>query len=81
MISVLIGLGILSAAIISLETIWPGVAAQRRLRWDILFGTYYVPDSQPSQFGVADSVPANLVGQLLWPFKHSPGFESVGTSA
>ena len=57
MISVLIGLGILSAAIIPLETIWPGVAAQRRLRWDILFGTYYVPDSQPSQFGVADSVP------------------------
>jgi len=39
--------------------------------WDVLFGTYYMPDSQPSQFGVADSVPADLVGQLVWPFKHS----------
>jgi len=39
--------------------------------WDILFGTYYMPDSQPTRFGVADLVPATLVGQLVWPFKNS----------
>lgn len=26
--------------------------------WDILFGTYYIPDSQPTGFGVSDLVPA-----------------------
>lgn len=38
--------------------------------WDILFGTYYMPSWQPTRFGVSDSVPATLVGQLLWPFKN-----------
>lgn len=37
--------------------------------WDILFGTYYMPDSQPTRFGVSDLVPTNIVGQLVWPFK------------
>jgi sterol desaturase/sphingolipid hydroxylase (fatty acid hydroxylase superfamily) len=39
--------------------------------WDILFGTYYMPDSQPTRFGVADPVPATLLGQLVWPFQNS----------
>ncbi len=37
--------------------------------WDILFGTYYMPDAQPLRFGISDLVPSNLVGQLVWPFK------------
>jgi len=38
--------------------------------WDILFGTYYMPESQPTRFGVVDSVPAGLVGQVVWPFQN-----------
>lgn len=38
--------------------------------WDILFGTYYMPGQQPMQFGVADPVPGDLIGQLVWPFGH-----------
>jgi sterol desaturase/sphingolipid hydroxylase (fatty acid hydroxylase superfamily) len=37
--------------------------------WDILFGTYYMPAQQPTQFGVAEPVPENLIGQLVWPFQ------------
>jgi sterol desaturase/sphingolipid hydroxylase (fatty acid hydroxylase superfamily) len=37
--------------------------------WDILFGTYYMPAKQPTQFGVPDRVPANLIGQMMWPFR------------
>lgn len=39
--------------------------------WDILFGTYSMPDGQPTRFGVTDLVPADLLGQLVWPFKDS----------
>ena len=39
--------------------------------WDILFGTYYMPkDRVPEQFGTASAVPAGLVGQMLYPFRH-----------
>ncbi len=37
--------------------------------WDILFGTYYMPEAQPLRFGVSEKIPADLPGQLLWPFK------------
>jgi sterol desaturase/sphingolipid hydroxylase (fatty acid hydroxylase superfamily) len=37
--------------------------------WDILFGTYYMPEAQPLRFGVPEKIPANLLGQLLWPFR------------
>lgn len=37
--------------------------------WDILFGTYYMPKEQPRRFGIADVVPDNLVGQMVWPFR------------
>jgi len=37
--------------------------------WDILFGTYYMPAQQPSQFGVAEPIPGDLIGQLVWPFR------------
>ena len=38
------------------------------LLWDILFRTYYMPAMQPTQFGVVDLIPYDLVGQLFWPF-------------
>lgn len=38
--------------------------------WDILFGTYYMPqDRLPQRFGTSSPVPAGLVGQLLFPFR------------
>jgi sterol desaturase/sphingolipid hydroxylase (fatty acid hydroxylase superfamily) len=40
--------------------------------WDILFGTYYMPDGKlPRVFGTATPVPSGLWGQLLFPFRHS----------
>jgi sterol desaturase/sphingolipid hydroxylase (fatty acid hydroxylase superfamily) len=38
--------------------------------WDILFGTYYMPrDRVPAHFGTSTPVPANLLGQLVFPFR------------
>ena len=37
--------------------------------WDLLFGTFYMPDRQPERFGVTDQVPGSYLGQLLWPFR------------
>lgn len=38
--------------------------------WDILFGTFYLPDNKvPEAFGVEEVVPAGLGSQLLYPFK------------
>lgn len=40
--------------------------------WDILFGTYYMPEGRvPQQFGTSSPVPAGLVGQLIYPFRPS----------
>lgn len=40
--------------------------------WDILFGTYYMPrDRGPTRFGTTSPVPAGLVGQMIFPFRHS----------
>jgi sterol desaturase/sphingolipid hydroxylase (fatty acid hydroxylase superfamily) len=39
--------------------------------WDILFGTYFMPAEQPTQFGVLDPVPTDLFGQIRWPFRNS----------
>lgn len=37
--------------------------------WDLLFGTYYLPDRQPERYGVKDdSVPDTFIGQMLHPF-------------
>lgn len=37
--------------------------------WDLLFGTFYLPDRQPVRYGVKDdSVPETVVGQMLHPF-------------
>ena len=37
--------------------------------WDIVFGTWYMPARQPSEFGSGRPVPGSLIGQLLWPFQ------------
>jgi sterol desaturase/sphingolipid hydroxylase (fatty acid hydroxylase superfamily) len=39
--------------------------------WDILFGTYYLPDRWPSAYGLCSrrNVPARWVTQLLYPFR------------
>ncbi|MCE9531374.1 MAG: sterol desaturase family protein [Planctomycetes bacterium] len=37
--------------------------------WDLLFGTFYMPNRQPSRYGVKDnSVPETFLGQMLHPF-------------
>jgi sterol desaturase/sphingolipid hydroxylase (fatty acid hydroxylase superfamily) len=41
--------------------------------WDILFGTFWLPDRPPTRFGVDDPVPTHLPGQLLWPFRRDHG--------
>ena len=37
--------------------------------WDILFGTYYMPRSQPAVFGIDDPMPEDFPGQMIAPFK------------
>jgi sterol desaturase/sphingolipid hydroxylase (fatty acid hydroxylase superfamily) len=37
--------------------------------WNILFGTYYLPAIQPTQFGTHESIPNDLLSQMLWPFR------------
>lgn len=37
--------------------------------FDIIFGTYYLPEHSPEEFGVQGSkIPNNYLGQLLYPF-------------
>src|SRR5829696_1217790 len=38
--------------------------------WDLLFGTYYLPDRWPSSYGLSGprDVPGRWVTQLLYPF-------------
>jgi len=39
--------------------------------WDILFGTYYLPDRWPREYGLADrrNVPARWITQFAYPFR------------
>jgi sterol desaturase/sphingolipid hydroxylase (fatty acid hydroxylase superfamily) len=40
--------------------------------WDVIFGTFYMPKGeQPSSFGVSESVPRSVLGQLAWPFRRA----------
>src|SRR5438477_457767 len=38
--------------------------------WDLMFGTFYLPRTQPTRFGVSDPVPDGIIGQLVWPFRN-----------
>jgi sterol desaturase/sphingolipid hydroxylase (fatty acid hydroxylase superfamily) len=38
--------------------------------WDVLFGTFYMPDKLPQRYGVDDpAFPPGFVGQLIYPFR------------
>jgi lathosterol oxidase len=43
--------------------------------WDVLFGTYYLPDRWPAEYGLSDgrNVPARWVTQLAYPFRKRSG--------
>jgi sterol desaturase/sphingolipid hydroxylase (fatty acid hydroxylase superfamily) len=44
--------------------------------WDILFGTYYMPeDKRPTEFGTSTAVPSGLLGQLAFPFRRARRLE------
>ena len=36
---------------------------------DMMFGTWYMPAYQPTQFGVHETIPGNFLRQLVYPFK------------
>lgn len=42
--------------------------------WDILFGTYYLPDRWPAAYGLGGGrrVPARWLAQLIYPFRQPP---------
>lgn len=41
--------------------------------WDLLFGTFYLPpDRRPAVYGVAEPLPAGMVGQLRHPLRSLP---------
>jgi len=42
--------------------------------WDILFGTYFLPDRWPAQYGLSHQrdVPGRWVTQLVYPFRRRP---------
>lgn len=35
--------------------------------WDVIFGTFYLPETKATRFGLEDGPPADLIGQTLWP--------------
>ena len=38
--------------------------------WDIIFGTYYMPDDKrPEVYGVDDDVPEDMLAQLRYPIR------------
>ena len=43
--------------------------------WDILFGTYYLPDRWPSAYGLSTNkdMPAQWITQLMYPFRTRKG--------
>jgi sterol desaturase/sphingolipid hydroxylase (fatty acid hydroxylase superfamily) len=38
--------------------------------WDVLFGTFYLPDTAPERLGLDDGPPEDFVGQTLWPIHY-----------
>src|SRR5262249_44765859 len=51
--------------------------------WDVLFGTFYMPQGEtPAHYGVDDpTFPQGFLGQLAYPFRHLeslPGFGEGG---
>ncbi len=46
---------------------------------DVVFGTFYMPKGKlPERYGISDpDFPSNFMGQMLYPFKHTPPSSSV----
>jgi sterol desaturase/sphingolipid hydroxylase (fatty acid hydroxylase superfamily) len=40
--------------------------------WDWLFGTSYLPNELPKDYGIDDPLPQGVLGQMLFPFMPSP---------
>ena len=38
--------------------------------WDVMFGTFYLPDHLPQRLGLAEGPPEDFVGQTLWPLHY-----------
>jgi len=37
--------------------------------WDLMFGTFHLPDHDPEDIGIDDPIPETLLGQLIWPLR------------
>jgi sterol desaturase/sphingolipid hydroxylase (fatty acid hydroxylase superfamily) len=51
--------------------------------WDVMFGTFYLPDHLPQSLGLENGPPEDFVGQTLWPIHYfmEPEAEAVRASA
>jgi sterol desaturase/sphingolipid hydroxylase (fatty acid hydroxylase superfamily) len=46
--------------------------------WDLLFGTFYMPKGrQPTDFGISDPIPGDILRQLIWPFRRKKNAVAV----
>jgi sterol desaturase/sphingolipid hydroxylase (fatty acid hydroxylase superfamily) len=47
--------------------------------WDLLFGTFYMPDGkQPESFGIiGNPIPPRFLAQLVYPFQSAPRIKHV----
>lgn len=41
--------------------------------WDIIFGTFYLPERKAERFGIHEEVPESFAGQMLYPFRRRKG--------
>ena len=47
--------------------------------WDLLFGTYYMPDDRrPSRYGIDEPMPLGVWGQLRQSFRRRPNVTMAG---
>lgn len=41
--------------------------------WDVMFGTFHLPDHAPGRLGLDDGPPGDVIGQTLWPARYLLG--------
>ena len=63
----------------------PGIGCDRNFGealaiWDVMFGTFFLPEGSPQRLGLDDGPPADIVGQTLWPAHYFLG-EREGQAA
>ena len=37
--------------------------------YDLLFGTFHLPDTDPGELGISEPMPETLLGQLVEPYR------------